>query len=386
MLCYSLYDDPNREKFSSLEEITQCREAMMLRTATLKERHFSCVYLDMHRVHVCPVGVTTTHGFVLLKQNRRFVFACVPLWDERDSAYKAYLENRKPRSPWRLFENLKLSPKLVVLATACYRDLMCVLFNGRLVVARHYQGEWSVVADRPLPFGGAPWVPLSTVGLCAQCVMFAYQHTEEKQHYLYAIPLNEASSKSTPLKVGVNREISQIVLPEEIYDHHVVFGAIHDRLGKTSIVRVNLKEEGIQVGEEGECPWPDHSPTDFMRVFRTTVCYYSRERKQLLFYRTEHPDSRSLRLVTDDVLSVEMFNEYALVHYANDELELMNMHGEYRARSKLLRAMTRQFADIATHNLHKNSPVRPFHSTRTFSSSLFVMFHDGTLCQFQSKE
>lgn len=385
MLCYSLFDDPDKSRFKSYVELNQSREAMMMRTLMLKEQNMSCVYLDMQRTHVIPIGVTTTHAFSLVKQNRRLLLVCLPLFEERDSAHKAFLENRRPVSPWKVFDALKLSPKLDVLATACYRGIVCVLFRGRLLVACHHEQKWSVVADRELPFDGKPWTPIETLAVCAQCVTFVYRNEEEKCCYVYAIPLSAVGENNTPMKAKVNALSVRVLLPEEIYDHDKVYGAVYDERGRTCRFQVDLKEEKIEMGEVGDCPWPTISNTTFMQVRRDVVCYYSHEREQLVFFKTGNETERTLRVARDAVLSVEMFQEYAAIHCVNDTLEMVNMTGERQIRTKLLRDMTRRYADIAVQGLPKNSPVKPFPSTRTFASSFFVMFHDGTLCQFQNK-
>jgi len=312
------------------------------------------------------------------------VFACLPLWKERCSAYRAFLENRKPQSPWDLFDELKLPPNLQVLAVACYRGVVAVLAARRLLLVFHNEGKWILLADNELPFGGKPWTPLETIAVCSQCVVFAYRNEEENCCYIYAIPLSEAGKQTTPIKARVNGKSLRLVVPEEIYDADTVYGSMHDHKGRTARFCVNLKKSELTVGNACDCPWPTISNTDFMRIFRGTVCYYSRERKQILFFDYRDTTTRFMRPVANDVLSVEIFQGYALVHYVNDEIELVNIYGKYRIISKLTRTMMRQFADIATHGIPSNYPVKPFHSTRTFSSSLFVMLHDGSICQFKS--
>lgn len=384
MLCYSLFDDPNKDRLHSYKELLFSRENMMIKTLTSHARCVSHMYLDMHRNRVIPIGITTTHAFCLIRQNRRTVFACIPLWEKRDSAFAALRENRRPVSPWRLFDDFKLPPKLDVLATACFREMVCVLATGRLIVVYHTQGKWEVIADRELPGMGTVWTPMETVAICTQCVAFAYRNEEDNCCYLYAIPMNEIASNSNPIKARIDKSTVKVVLPEEIHDGNIVFGFVHDELGETQSFQVNVSERTLTIEESVDSPWPEPSPTDFMSISRSLLCHYSEARKQLVFCDSQKLFKKHLRpLSNEKVLSVEMFHNYAVVHYGNDDIELMNIYGEYKQRSRLLNASLRQFANISVEGLPDNQPVKPYRSLRTFSSSFFVMFHDGIVCEFQ---
>ena len=398
MICFSLFDDPRGQEIAksakSREEayhrLTQEREVAMIRAMHLKSDHFSCVHHYTPRRYVLPIGITTLYAFTLNKLPRdRSILQCLPLHAPIDSPYLAMQERRRFKQPWHAFTDLPLTGE--VLATACFRDIVCVLLGAGLAVARYTEGQWSRVAFRALPNNGKPWTILRALAVCAQCVVFACRNNEENRNCVFVVPLlNCTKEETTPLRYTLPPNDSdevRLFVPEEIYEQSRVNLIVSTSHHTTHLLCADLNENTIKpLSEPQTSLWPesnDEGTDTFIRFAQGTVCHYSYARKQLLFYQLDDRDRIAVRPTSKPVLSVEIFHSYALVHYCDDELELMNICGNYTDRTRMLREKTRSYASVAMKGAPEQTHrIPPYRASRTFSDRMFVMLRDGTVCVF----